>query len=446
MTEKQAEAKKKPLPWWRRILMALLLTAVVMLAALMFADYLAKRQLGAEILKINNAGEPVTFRQLEPTDETPDITENPAVFYTRAIESINPDNIGNMARANAFYRKELATVPPDKFPADMKNNISQSLVPFTAVLKTFEHAGNMDLPAFDIGIKRGIKYCTENLRKAQAASFLLSLQTLDFILKNKYDQAAQSIITMLKTARIFETYPTIVVHAAKMGLINLACQDTQLLLLRGNPSQQMLKKIHKTLSESIAPDALEKMLITERVYQLENIRNYLPGSVTEKLMQKEIPKIPERIGLSKSAWKRMRIRQKATAAFRDFAHLISVARLPWPQPLEAVKTEIPTAGKKPKTVISSASVLIRLTAETVLAVNSTSLIIAIKRYQIANAKLPDSVDDLIGDYIETVPLDPFTGQKITFSKAQKNNTSNGADAAQTASPADTTGDTDDKNP
>ncbi len=446
MTEVQAETKKKPLPWWRRILMALLLTAIVMLAALMFADYLAKRQLGAEVLKFNKAGEPVTFRQLEPPEETPDITENPAVFYTRAMESINPDNIGNMARANAFYRKELATVPPEKFPGDMKNNISQSLVPFTAVLKTFEHAGNMDLPAFDIGIKRGIKHCTANLRKAQAASFLLSLQTLDFILKNKYDDAAKSIITMLKTARIFETYPTIVIHAAKMGLINLACQDIRLLLLRGKPSQQMLQKLQKTLSESIEPDALEKMLITERVYQLENIRNYLPGSVTEKLMQKEVPEIPERIGLSKSAWKRMRIRQKATAALRDFARLIGVVRLPWPQPLEAVKTETPTADEKPKTVLSSASILIRLTAEAVLAVNSTSLMLAIERYQIANGKLPDSVDDLVGDYIDTAPLNPFTGQKITFSKAQKNNISNGADADQSPPPADTTGDTDDKNP
>jgi len=400
-----------------------------MLAALMLADYLAKRQLGAEVLKINKAGEPVTFRQLEPPDEAPDVPENLAVFYTRAMQSINPDNIGNMARANAFYRKELATVPPDKFPGDMKNNISQSLVPFTAVLKTFEYAGNMDLPSFDIGIKRGIKHCTGNLRKAQAASFLLSLQTLDFILKNKSDAAALSIITMLKTARIFETYPTIVIHAAKMGIINLACQDIQLLLLRGNPSQQMLQKLHKTLSESIAPDALEKMLITERVYQLENIRNYLPGSVTEKLMQKEVPKIPERVGLSKSAWKRMRIRQKATAALRDFAHLIGVVRLPWPQPLDAVKTETPTADEKP-TVTSSAGVLIRLTAEAVLAVNSTSLMIAIERYQIANGKMPDSVDDL-GDYIDTVPLNPLTGQKITFSKTQKNNT---------------TGDTDNKNP
>jgi hypothetical protein len=442
----QAKAKKTPLPWWRRILMALLLTAIVLLAALMFADYLARRKLGAEVLKINKAGEPVTFRRLEPPDETPDVPENAAVFYTRAIESINPDNIGNMARANAFYRKELATVPLDKFPGDMKNNISQSLVPFTPVLKTFEHAGNMDLPSFDIGVKRGIKHCTENLRRAQAASFLLSLQTLDFILKNKDDDAAQSIITMLKTARIFETYPTSVVHAAKMGIINLACQDTQLLLLRGKPSQQMLQKLYKALSESIAPDALEKMLITERVYQLENIRNYLPDSVTEKLMQKEVPEIPERTGLSKSAWKRMRIRQKATVGLREFAHLIGVARLPWPQPLDAVKTETPKANEKAKTVISSISVLIRLTAETVLAVNSTSLMIAVERYQIANGKLPDSVDDLVGDYIDTVPLNPFTGQKITFSKAQKNNTSNGPDAGQSPPPADTTGDTDNKNP
>ena len=216
-----------------------------MLAALMFADYLAKRKLGAEVLKITKAGEPTTFPRLELPGETQDVTENAAVFYTRAIESINPDNIGNMARANAFYRKELATVPPDKFPGDMKNNISQSLVPFTHVLKAFEHAGNMDLTAFDIGIKRGIKHCSVNLRKAQAASFLLSLQTLDFILKNKNDDAARSIITMLKTARIFETYPTTVVYAAKMGFINLACQDTQLLLLRGNPSQQILQKIRK---------------------------------------------------------------------------------------------------------------------------------------------------------------------------------------------------------
>ena len=446
MTKEQVETKKTPpLPWWRRILMALLLTAIVALAALMFADYLAKRQLGCEVLKINKAGEPVTFRHLEPSEEKPNVTENAAASYTKAMETINPDNIGSMARINDYYRKELATLPPDKITADMKNNISQSLVPFAPILKAFERAGNMDLSTFDIGIKHGRKHCIANLQKVQAAVFLLSLQNLDLILKNKYDDAAQSIITMMKTMRIFETYPTIVVYATKMQLINLTCQDIQLLLRRGKPSQQMLQKLHKTLAESMPPDALEKMLITERIYQLEIIRNYMPGSVTEKLMQKEAPEIPERITLSKSAWKRMRIRQKATAGLRDFARLIGVVRLPWPQPLDAVKTETPTADEKPKTVISNVGVLIRHTAETVLAVNTTSLMIAIERYRNANGKVPDSVDDLVGDYIDSVPLNPLTGQKITFSKAQKNNTSN-PDAARTAPSAETTGDTSDKNP
>ncbi|GAH11230.1 unnamed protein product, partial [marine sediment metagenome] len=47
--------EKQPLPWWRRILLGLILTAIGLLTVFIVVSYLAGKQLSAEIVKISQA-------------------------------------------------------------------------------------------------------------------------------------------------------------------------------------------------------------------------------------------------------------------------------------------------------------------------------------------------------------------------------------------------------
>ena len=74
--------EKKSLPWWRRILLGLVLAVIGLIIAFMLACYIVQKQLGAEIIKINQAGEPITFLDLQAELSPPVTGEDAAPYYT----------------------------------------------------------------------------------------------------------------------------------------------------------------------------------------------------------------------------------------------------------------------------------------------------------------------------------------------------------------------------
>ena len=292
---------------------------------------------------------------------------------------------------------------------------TQSLAPFQLALEKFDKGADMPLYRFDIGIEQGIQVCKTSLNRVRTAVFLLSLRTLDLILRDQGDAAADSVISTLKVIRIFDSYPILVVHTAKAGCAGLVCEDIHLLLEHGRLSEESLVKLQKALSETTPENTLERMFLAERVYQMEIGRNLIPANIASRLLQDKVPYLSERLSLPSSFWTRMRIRQKSARYLQDMAWLITVARRPWPEPLDAIAGNVPESMKKSSKLLSNSSVLIHLTAGTVAAVRCAMLAVVIERYHHSHGELPDSLDNLAPTYIDTIPLDPFTGRKLLYS-------------------------------
>jgi len=408
--------EKQPLPWWRRILLVLVLVAMVPFIVLMLMGYLAKRQLAAEIVKIHQAGEPITFLDLQPDLTRSSTDENAARYYTEALSGIPPTDLEDLRRFNTFYRKNIISLPKSQLPGDVQEKVVQNLANFQAVLEKFDKGTDLPLTGFEIGIKQGIKVCKTRLRPIQTAILLLSLRTLDLHLQGEDDAAVNSVISMLRMARIFDQYPTMFLHSVKATFVAHACQDIYLLLEYGRPSERSLAKLQKLLSETVPDDALEKMFFAERVYQMKLGRVLMPDNITSLFLQDKVPDLPERLYSPTTRLGRLRMRRKSAQFLRKMAKLIDAARRPWPQPLDAIVACTPRSTEKPDILYSNAVMLAHITAETFALVRCTTLAVAVERYHRSHNELPGSLDDLCPDYIESIPSDPFTGKKLLYSR------------------------------
>ena len=415
----EAMNKQQPLPWWRCILLALVLIAMVLLAALILTDYLTERQFGNEIIKISRAGEPITFLELQADLNQSSTEEDAGRYYAEALSSIPLSDIENLKQVNTFYRKNIISLPAKQFPSDTHEKITQNLAKLQPVLEKFDKAGTLPLSRFNIGIEQGIQVCKTHLDRVQIAAFLLSLRTLHLVIEGKDDAAVDSAITMLKMIRILDSYPTMVLHTAKVIFAAHACQDIHLLLEHTRPSEQSLAKLQEVLSQTIPANALERMFHAERAYQLEIARNLIPENVTFRFLQDKVPDLPERLSLPPSRWGRLRIRRKSVRYLHEMAQLITAARRPWPEPLDAIAVNIPQSTEKSRGLLSSGAVFIRLTAETLALVRCTILTVAIERYQRHHGELPAVLDNLCPAYIDSLPLDPFTGKNLLFSNDEE---------------------------
>lgn len=416
--------RERPLlPHWRRILFWLVMAAMVLLAGVMLASWVVGKQLGAEIVKISEAGEPLTFSDVAKTNSAQSpIDEDAARYYVEALTGIGPASLPNLKRIHSFYRQNVTALPANQFPADLRESVSQNLAAVEAMFEKLDKGASEPLARFDIGIREGIQAAGTHIQRANTVVLLMSLRTMDLILQGRDDAAANSAISLLKLMRIFDSHPTMVVHTIKAQFVGLACEDVRLLLERGSASAESLTKLEEALLEVVPTNALERVFLAERVYQTEIGRNLIPENIASRLLQEQVPDLPERIRmpgsfLVRSFMVRLRLRQKARRYFRDMTHIIAASRHPWPGPLDEIFDKMFKSAKKPGKLKSSMAMLTRLTAEVFVAVRCTRLAVTIERYRARHGEgeLPATLGDLAPTYIESVPLDPFTGQQLLYS-------------------------------
>ncbi|MDD5326433.1 MAG: hypothetical protein PHY02_01305 [Phycisphaerae bacterium] len=411
--------KKEPLSWWRRALLAMVLIVMALLTFLILADYLAEKQLGDEIIKISQAGEPITFLDLQAGFNQSSEGEDAAAYYEEGLFNLLRGDLGNLSKVNTFYRKSIISLPANQFPGEIKEKVAQSLATLQPVLEKFDKAGALPLSRFDIGIEQGMKVCRTSLNCAQTAAFLLSLRTLHLVMQGEDDAAVDSAITMLKMTRILDSCPTMILHTAKAVFVAYACEDIHLLLEHAHPSEKSLARLQEALSQTMPANSLERMFFAERVYQLERAKNLIPDNIASRFLQDKVADLPEQFSLPSSRWGRLRVRRKSAQYLRDMAELIAVAQRPWPGPLDDTVANLPLPARKPGELLSSGAVFIRLTAETVALVRCSILAIAVERYQRQHGELPIALEDLCPAYIDSLPLDPFTGKKLLFSRDEE---------------------------
>ena len=402
---------KSKLLQWRSVGLVLILASIVLLIALTGAIYWTGRQLAAELIKIKQAGEPLSFSDLiGPSLSGEDATN----YYYEALSSIGPNSLENAFRANRMYRQSLLSLPANQFPEELRQQVTKNLADFVSVFGKLAQAGQLPLNSFNIGINRGIKVCNADLQRIHSAAFLLSLQTLNLVLQGRCDDAADSTINLLKITRILDFQPITVVHVTKARLITLACEDIRILLQCSQLSDASLGRLHEALALTITPDALERTFLAERVYQTEMARNIIPENITSRLLPITAPASFGHIPKARSLLTKMRIRRASTHYFREMARLIIASRLPWPQPLEEIVPNAPISAGTSNKVTSMAAAVVYLTADSLVTVRSSMLAVAIERYRRSQGRLPNSLDDLSPNYITAIPLDPFTGRKLIY--------------------------------
>ena len=403
----------------RRVLLALVLAAMMMVAGVMLAAYLASRQLGKEVVKISEAGEPVTFSALYPNPIQGMAAEDANRCYVESVKQIPADELTNLTQINTFYRINMVSLPANQFPADLREKVEESLVRAEPIFVKLDKGAQLPLSGFDIGVLHGKQICKGRLDSVQGTVFLSSLRTLDLIRRSDSERAAESIVSTLKLLRVFDSYPTIIVQGRKMICVRLVCSDIQLLLLRCPPSKQHLEMLQSLLEQSFPHDSFERTLLAERIYQLEIARNLIPRPIASKYLTAEVSRLPEQLPLPAFTWHRMRMFRGSAQFMRDIAWFIEVSRLPWPGLLDKIRDDGSTPSRVASKLVSTVTPLARLAAETFVATRCTVTAIAIERYRREEKKLPDRLEDMCPRYIKSIPQDPFTGRAMLYAHGDK---------------------------
>ncbi len=127
-----------------------------------------------------------------------------------------------------------------------------------------------------------------------------------------------------------------------------------------------------------------------------------------------------------AVYKSMGIMDKEEVTFLDFEkEYMDAFELPTPEQMDAFNAIQQKVDGLPKiyvllhTLMPAYGRLISLNLKNIAVLRTAYTALAVQRYRLTNNKLPDSLDNLVPDYLDSVPVDPFDGQKIRYKQLEK---------------------------
>ena len=409
-------SEKQPLPYWRRIALVLIVLAIVSLSVQMLVSYLMKTRLDSKIAAIQKAGYPVSFEQLAPLADAA-TTDNAAAVYMSALSSLLTTETEGLSRIISIYRSAIAAEALDKLPPDFhKSGIASILDQHRPCLGALDNAATLSMAHYDIGLQYSLPTCIQSLGQIQRALTLLSLRTMFLIGSKEYDRSAESIITMLKATRVFDTYPTITVSNTKQHFIRLACDDIRILLLQGKSTDSRIGELAGALTEAFGSNTIKGTLLAEQVFQIENTRNLFSKKTAENLLQKHIPEIPKRAKLPRKSLRQIQLRLLVLQYFNEMGDLIGASSKSTPELFEYLSDQKKKMSVKLQPHFASTHSFVEASIVTSAAVKSTALMLHIEKYRRSNGNVPNSLEDIAGDIDPLVMADPYTGAPMLYKK------------------------------
>jgi hypothetical protein len=374
-----------------------------------------KKQLKSRIEAIRAAGYPVTCEELDQWYSIPDDAENSAYVILDAIEYYNEPLEEKLLPV--FGRTELPTRTETLSEESMKL-ISQFLGDNQKCLELLHKTADLEYSRYPADFTLGMGVLLPHLDDIRNYTFLLQLEAVHAAENEKQDMAIQSIKSIFGITNSINEEPAILSQ-----FIRIACQERAVLSLeyamnRMVFSDEQLIEFGRDFINSQNLSGISRAFIGERCQTLSVFEN--PTILNEDIVGRDIPPKP-----ILEAYKALGLADMDAIDFLDImdgynkaaqlpphlhqnaVEMVKLKRVSIPQIRILLRTFMPALGR-----------IITLDLRNIAGLRTAQVAIAIQRYRLATGKLSDSLKDLVPDYFETVPIDPFDGKELRYSKLE----------------------------
>ena len=369
-------------------------------------DHYEARRLARIVSDIRARNEPVT--SIQQIGARTDAQDNAARYYEAAAALVYlGDSYGP---AGLFNRMDAAgDADRPRIVQEVRSLLERNREAETLLARA------TDLPFEGYGAGTGYSYRVDRLSKLAR---LADLRTLERIDARDAEAAARSIVQQLRINR-----PMSASGVTDLSIIGIGWASVPALreigrFLAAGPSDASLQRVQKTIRELDDDSMLERALLSERAYMLGSYWNdsrqwFASGRDTPNgplfyLMRPLLTRgLIQNVGLQ--------------------TRLLEQSRQPWPPRLHVDVVDSPpgTPARGSFWLLQPSHTLGRTyrarasSVATALALSRTAdAAIAVEQYRRANSGgLPDSLAQLVPAYLRTVPIDPFSGGEIRYSKS-----------------------------
>jgi hypothetical protein len=398
---------------WSRPWFIVLSVLVLIVALFLFFRLSHKSALKKKLNEIRAAGYPATCEELDEWYSIPPNAENAAVPILDAIASFQKwplqdmDDLPFVGKADKPKRTESMTEP-------LKEIIAEYLADNAKSLELLHKASRIKHCRFPVDYTAGFNTTINYLSDLGKSFRLLALEASFHAQNNQPDAAIDSIDAALRLARCLDKEPLLISQLVRIACQAKALEALEYVINQIKFSDQQLKILSKTIENAKNPDAMRYGFAGEIPQSMDFFAK--PTNQNFQLISgypSPFIYLYTAIGMTN---------QDAFIYLDIMTKYIEAYKLPPSERMKVVKALDDEAGKIPKihflarTIIPAIARITELDCRIIALLDAARVALAVERYRLANARLPESLNDLIPEFLESVPIDPFDGKSLKYKK------------------------------
>lgn len=365
--------------------------------------YQSSNRLSTRLDAIRNAGLPITAAELDKYYSVPSGTIDSTTAWINAIKLANDADFGTTAKQlPSLGLSEIPIAPPgqeweqlEESRAFLKQN--QPVVDSTKLAA--RQGGQVRFP---VKYKLGIGVVLNDLQNCRQLARVLTLDAHVAAHDGDTAGAKDNILAILALSEALRGEVTIIGQLVRLAMQSMARNLTAKLIPHGDWADEDLLEIQQAMRN------------------IDNRTAFLTGFYGERAMvihetNKRIPAVIRSTNID--------------MALRLFQSQLDGLENNWNEGIIAgqqMKADIQALNKGLSrfrytgvlTIMPAMSQAMQGGARADAGLFSTDAAIAAKRFQMKNGRLPDSLDDLVPDFLPSVPVDPFDGKPMRFTKTK----------------------------
>ena len=401
MDDVVVKRSRRPLHKGWYVLLAIVLALAI---ALGFFFVLRANGIKRRLARLRAAGQPTNFAELAEYTKLPEGAENAADTYLEAFYTYFPPvdeaNTPVIGKAQLPGRGQPLTEP-------MVEAISKCLEDNKKCLELLREAGGIEHCRYEWDYSAAAAPHLSEMRKC---AMFLKLAAIFYSDKGDTDAAIGYIKDGLRLSDSLVREPMLIGYLVRIATIAVPISGLERTLCVTSLSDQQLRQLDEMFSKTRKTLDLSEVLVTEQCFMIESFRN--PSMLSGMQGRIALLKIPL-------------IGKTGLIDTLDYmADSIEAAKLPGTQRITRF-LEI----EKEMQNLSFLHIIIKMLAPAMNRIGELDLrvrsnldlaqtALAIERYRLAKGDLPERLEQLVPQYLEKVPIDPYDDKPLRYKRTE----------------------------
>lgn len=380
---------------------------LILMGSYLLFLFTSKSKLQEEIDKMQAEGLPTSYMELVDYIKLPKGTVNGADTYYHAFYLARKvtEEQRNLIPGQGEVELYEAIFPLSE---QVKQALSEYLLQNQKCLEALYQAGAIENCRFSPTFTPNGGLLIPHLTEIREMQRILCIEAVQFIHDNNVEKLVENFKTQSKLADSLKGEPFLIPYLVRIACWKMAIQSLELSLSHIYFDAGQIKQIESFLSDTKNDTSLKDAFQGEKCFILEIVQN-------PDLFKSTFP------GGARIPLKGLGIMELNAAKYLELMNQYTeITMLSYSDKIQSLsKIEQETSNLSffyslTKMAFPSLNRIFYLDLSWQITISNAETALAVERYRLDQQNLPRSLDQLVPDYLEQVPLDPFDGKPLRY--------------------------------